>query len=66
MRVLFPSDSCFPMSPSHEETDSISSNDQMQLIVRYLGPFSSLDTAFISNEDAKLYVIRLEEANYNN
>ena len=66
MRVLFQSDSCYPLSPNYDKNDSIATDDQMQLIVRCLGPFNDRDKAFISDETSHTYVSRLDEANSKN
>lgn len=59
MRILFPGDSCYPQSPGKNE-ETVSSDDQLQWIMRYAGPLNDLDRAFISTKYASDYIKKLE------
>ena len=61
-RILFPGDSCYPQSPGKVE-GVVSSDDQLQWIMRYVGPLDDLDYAFISTKIATGYAKRIDAKN---
>ena len=61
-RVLFPGNSCYPLSPRNgdeqvtEDEIDLSSKDQLKIICRTIGTPSTMDRSFISSEQSEDYL----------
>lgn len=59
-RILCPGNSCFPLSPCEKKRDGrsnfVSSQDQLKLILKRVGPLSESDLSFMTDDSAISYV----------
>jgi len=66
-KTLFPGDSCFPLSPSSNPTIdvagfSISSRDQLKVIIDFKGTPTESDVSFLNDEKANAYIKAFPES----
>ena len=64
-KVLFPGKSCYPISPKQasnadDDTNSISSSDQLIKIVEILGKQDDNSLSFIQDQDTMNYVTEIQ------
>lgn len=71
--MLFPGSSCFPLSPSKttskEDTTTpaennkiqIEENDQVKLILQFLGPQSNVDMSFVTSDHVYNFLKKLQK-----